>query len=197
MKPKIIGLTGGIGSGKTTIANYFNSLGVPVYIADDEAKEILYLPDTIVAITENFGNTVLTDGIPDKKKLSKLVFDAPDKLQELNAIIHPRVRIHFENWLLKYTDNNFIIKEAAILFESGSYKDCDKVILVTAPEDIRIERVINRDKVSREDVLKRIANQWSDDKKKNHSDFIIENIDLNKAIEQAKFVYKTLKNNIK
>ena len=194
MKPKVIGLTGGIGSGKTTIANYFASLGVPVYIADEEAKKILYTPDAVAEVTAAFGEEVLTEGIPDRKKLATVVFNNPEKLQMLNNIIHPKVGEHFYNWLMAHNNVTFVIKEAAILFESGSYKNCDKVILVTAPEDIRVKRVMDRDGSTAQEVRKRMANQWDDDKKKELSDFIISNIILDDAKNQARSIYNTLKN---
>ena len=133
MDTKIIGLTGGIGSGKSTMANYFASLGVPVYIADEEAKKILYLPEAVKEVKAAFGEQVFTNNIPDRAKLAKVVFNDPEKLAVLNAIIHPKVRQHFTEWLELHKSQNFVIKEAAILFESGSYRDCDKIILVTAP----------------------------------------------------------------
>lgn len=184
MKPKIFGLTGGIGSGKTTIARYFESLGVPVYIADDEAKKIL-VTSAAPLIKETFGEEVFTDGIPDRGKLAILVFNDPEKLKKLNAIIHPAVKHHFDEWVKQHYNESFVIKEAAILFESGSYKDCDAVILVTAPKDIRLKRVMGRDKVAEQEVLKRMDNQWSDEKKSALSTYIIENIDLEFAKKQA------------
>src|SRR5687768_5407833 len=116
MKTKVIGLTGGIGSGKTTIANYFKEQGVPLYIADDEAKAILYTPVAIKEVQETFGDGVLTKGIPDRAKLAALVFNDPEKLKMLNNIIHPKVTEHFREWLAKHRDAKFIIREAAILF---------------------------------------------------------------------------------
>jgi dephospho-CoA kinase len=192
MDTKIIGLTGGIGSGKTTMAKYFASKGIPVYIADDEAKKVMFLPEAIQEITAAFGNDVLSDGLPDKKKLADIVFNDPGKLQILNSIIHPKVRQHFYEWVRKQKDAIFVIKEAAILFESGSYKDCDKIILVTAPLDIRIKRVMDRDKVSRDKVLERIANQWDDEKKKGMSHYIINNVNLDEATKQADKIVKEL-----
>ena len=194
MKTKVVGLTGGIGSGKSTIAAYFKSLGVPVYIADDEAKKILYTSEAAAEVAEVFGNEVFTEGLPDRRKLASKVFNSPEKLRLLNNIIHPKVRQHFDNWLKVYTAEPFVIKEAAILFESGSYKDCDKIILVTAPEEVRIERVMLRDSVTREQVLKRMEAQWDDEKKEALSDYIIQNINLNEAKEDALRILKILNN---
>lgn len=193
MKTKIIGLTGGIGSGKTTIAEYFKLQGVPLYIADDEAKKILNTPNAVKDIVEAFGESVLTGGLPDRAKIAALVFNSPDKLQILNSIIHPKVREHFKDWLEKYKETKFIIKEAAILFESGSYKDCDKIILVTAPKEVRVERVMHRDGVTREKVLERMSAQWDEEKKAELSDYIINNIDLENAKKEAHKILNTLK----
>ena len=189
---KVIGLTGGIGSGKSTIASYFSSLGVPVYIADDEAKKILYTPDAVTEIKEAFGEDVFTDAMPDRQKIATLVFNNPDKLKTLNSIIHPKVKEHFLAWVQNNHNAPFVIKEAAILFESGSYKDCDKIILVTAPAEVRIMRVMQRDNITREKVVERMANQWEDGKKELLSDYIIHNTELDSAKAQARTVFNDL-----
>ncbi len=187
---KIIGLTGGIGSGKSTVASYFKELGVPVYIADDAAKQVLQYPETARKVIETFGEVLNNDGI-DRKKLAQIVFDNPEKLKQLNAIVHPAVHIHFKEWI-KSQDSNFVIKEAAILFESGSYKDCDKIISVSAPTEIRIERVMSRDNVTRVQVLQRMAHQLSDDERNNRSDFVIFNEDLILTKLQVSQIFTTL-----
>ncbi|MGK4567698.1 dephospho-CoA kinase [Flavobacterium sp. 3HN19-14] len=173
---KIIGLTGGIGSGKTTVAQLFEALGVPVYIADAAAKEVSETAEAIAQIRENFGEEIIEDNRINRSLLANIVFNDPGKLQQLNRIIHPLVKIHFGEWLENFKKLPFVIREAAILFESGSYLDCDKIITVTAPLEIRIERVMHRDNTSRESILKRIENQWSDEMKIAKSDFVIENI---------------------
>ena len=172
---KIIGLTGGIGSGKTTIANHFIAAGIPVYIADDEARKIMQSAEIIKEIKDLFGNAIFENGILNREKLAQIVFSNPEKLKLLNSIIHPAVKKHFDNWVLDHKNNSFVIYEAAILFESGSYKNCDKIITVTAPLETRIKRVIQRDKTTREQVLKRINAQWNDDQRIAKSDFVIEN----------------------
>ncbi|HQE34315.1 dephospho-CoA kinase [Flavobacterium alvei] len=174
---KIIGLTGGIGSGKTTIANLFREANIPVYIADDEARKIMQSPEIIEEIKNTFGSEIFDDTILNREKLSQIVFNEPEKLKLLNAIIHPAVRKHFQNWVLNHEKYPFVIYEAAILFESGSYKNCDLIITVTAPIETRIERVIQRDKTTREQVLKRINAQWDDTQRISKSDFVIVNID--------------------
>lgn len=192
MKTRIIGLTGGIGSGKSTIAAYYASLGVPVYIADEEAKKILYTPAVADELIKALGEGIMTDGRPDKAKLADVVFKDPLKLSFLNSIIHPRVAQHFKEWVTANSGSPFVIKEAAILFESGSYKDCDAIILVTAPEDIRINRVMQRDHVSREQVLSRMAAQWDEEKKMALSDYVIHNIDLAHAKNEAVKILKII-----
>jgi dephospho-CoA kinase len=187
---KIIGLTGGIGSGKTTIANYFESFGIPVYIADDEARKIMQSSEIIVAIKTVFGDEVFENELLNREKLAKIVFNETGKLEKLNKIVHPAVKKHFDQWLLQHKKVPYVIYEAAILFESGGYKNCDLIITVTAPVESRIQRVVERDKTTRELVLKRINAQWTDEQRISKSDFIIENT----AIETAKLeVVKILK----
>lgn len=191
---KIIGLTGGIGSGKTTIANHFIAAGIPVYIADDQAKEIMKSAEIIEQIQSCFGNTIFENGVLDRRKLATIVFNNSDKLKLLNSIIHPAVKKHFDNWVVKHKDYPFVIYEAAILFESGNYKNCDKIITVTAPLETRIQRVIQRDKTTRENVLKRINMQWNDNQRIAQSDFVIENIDFMVTKEKVGNILKILKN---
>jgi dephospho-CoA kinase len=192
--PKIIGLTGGIGSGKSTIAKHLEQMGIPVYIADLEAKKILDSEAVISKIIDVFGKDILENKKIDRKKLSNIVFQQPEKLQILNDIIHPEVAIHFKNWIAENQDASIVVKEAAILFESGSYKDCDKIILVTAPKEVRIQRVMKRDKLSRESIESRMANQWSEEKKEALSDFIIVNKNLFDALKSAENIVSLLRN---
>lgn len=180
---KIIGLTGGIGSGKTTIANYFKEMGVPVYIADDKAKEIMQSQSIIKEIKAVFGDAIFENEVLNRAKLADIVFNNVDKLNQLNAIIHPAVKKDFELWLQKNKNYDYVIYEAAILFESGRYKECDVVITVTAPEEIKIERVIKRDKTSRKQVLERMNMQWNDEQRIPVSNFIIFN-DTHKNAKQ-------------
>ena len=189
---KIIGLTGGIGSGKTTIAKFFEAEEILVYIADLEAKKIMQENQTIELIVKSFGKSVVKNNIIDSKILSALVFNNPEKLKILNAIIHPLVKVHFENWILQHLKNVFVIKESAILFESGSYHYCDKIITVYCSEETRIKRVMLRDQCSRTDVLDRIKNQWTDAQKIEKSDFIIENENLESAKIQFKEIFSKL-----
>ncbi len=190
---KIIGLTGGIGSGKSTVANYIASKGIPVYIADEEAKKIMEREDVKQKIQNLFSESVLNpDNSLNRKKIAEFVFNNPNKLKELNDIVHPAVQLHFKNWLNEHKDSPFIIKEVAILFETGGNKQCDKVILITAPEELRIERAMKRDNVTKKDILVRIKNQFSESKKKELSDFIVENINLNNTFLKIDKILKIL-----
>lgn len=191
---KIIGLTGGIGSGKSSIAKHIESLGIPVYIADTEAKKILDTADVIAKVIALFGDDILENGKIDRKKIAALVFQDPEKLKKYNAIIHPEVYLHFQNWVKQHNNYPLVVKEAAILFESGSYKDCDKIILVTAPKENRIQRVMKRDAVTREAVEQRMSHQLDDETKKSMSDFVIENIELEKAKQSAENIITLLRN---
>jgi dephospho-CoA kinase len=190
---KIIGLTGGIGSGKTTIANYFKSFGIPVYIADDEARKIMQSVEIISAIKNVFGDEVFENEKLNREELAKIVFNNSEKLEKLNNIVHPAVKKHFEQWLLQHTAAPYVIYEAAILFESGSYKNCDLIITVTAPIESRIKRVVERDKTTRELVLKRINAQWTDEQRISKSDFIIENTSMETTKLEVVKILKILK----
>ena len=191
---KIIGLTGGIGSGKTTIANHLKSLGIPVYNSDDQAKKILYLPETIKSLKSVFGNSIFSNNLLDKEKLSQLVFNNQEQLKVLNQIIHPKVKIDFDKWLFANKNATLVIKEAAILFESGSYKDCDAIISISAPQELRIQRVINRDHATLEEVMAKINNQWTDDMRNKKGDYVIDNQDIEIACAQTEKIITILLN---
>ena len=191
---KIIGLTGGIGSGKTTIANHLKSLGIPVYNSDEQAKKILYLPETIKSLKSVFGNSIFSNNLLDKEKLSQLVFNNQEELKVLNQIIHPKVKIDFDKWLLANKNAKLVIKEAAILFESGIYKDCDAIISISAPQEIRVQRVIERDHVNYDEVMSRINNQWTDEMRNKKSDYVIDNQDIKIACAQTENYIKILLN---
>jgi len=193
-KTKIIGLTGGIGAGKSTVAEYLKSLGIPVYISDFEAKKIMEHPKVVEKINLTFGDNFNSDKGLNREKLASIVFTNPEKLKQLNAIVHPIVKKHFENWVQNNQQSPWVVKEAAILFESGSYKDCDHIITVTAPIETRIARVIKRDGTTKEKVLQRIKNQISDEERIAKSDFIVENVDFELTKQQVDEILKKLKN---
>ncbi|WP_255318235.1 dephospho-CoA kinase [Flavobacterium aquatile] len=194
-KTKIIGLTGGIGSGKTTIANYLQSKGVPVYVSDIEAKKVMEFPDIVLKIAEVFGKEVLDlNNLLNRDKLAEIVFNNPEKLKQLNAIVHPAVKKHFDNWIIQNKDVPIIVKETAILFESGSYKDCDQIITVSAPLETRIARVLKRDNSTREKILQRINNQLSDDERIARSQYVIMNENFEETKKQVDKILILLKN---
>ncbi|MGG7034266.1 MAG: dephospho-CoA kinase [Flavobacterium sp.] len=190
---KIIGLTGGIGSGKTTVAVFFKELGVPVYIADIEAKKIMESAGVVNSVKNEFGDIVIENNQINRKKLAEIVFSNYEKLQKLNGIVHPLVKRHFEQWVEKHRNHPFVIKEAAILFESGSFVDCDKIITVVAPIQERIERVKSRDLIGVEGIMGRIDSQWTDEMRIGKSDFVIENSDLLQTKKQVKTLFDRLK----
>lgn len=189
---KVIGLTGGIGSGKTTIANYFNEMGLPLYIADDEAKKVMQSEGIIAQIKAAFGDSIFENEILNRAKLAEIVFNDAAQLEKLNAIVHPAVKKDFEIWLDEKKNFQYVIYEAAILFESGRYKDCDVIVTVVAPEELRIERVVKRDNTTREQVLSRMKMQWSDEKRISLSNFVINNSNLKIAREEVVKILKIL-----
>ncbi|MDA9262047.1 dephospho-CoA kinase [Flavobacteriales bacterium] len=182
---KLIGITGGIGSGKSTIAKVFMSMGYPVYNSDIKAKELINNNEKLInSIKLTFGEDLYNTQGLDRKKLASIVFSNPKKLNLLNSIIHPAVGEDFENWV-ELQSNPFVLKEAAILFETGIYKSLDKTILVSAPLETRIERVIKRDNTSREEVLSRMKNQWAEDEKIKLADYVIDNSGQELVIPQV------------
>ena len=189
---KVIGLTGGIGSGKSTLLKWFQMKGVPCFESDAVGRELLNssLRDSVIL---RFGEDIYFDGILDRKKMAKKVFGDKKALADLNKIVHPAVNEAFNNFIEKNQNAPFIINESAIIFETGKYKDFYKVILVISPQNERINRIILRDNVNKENVLSRMEHQLSDSKKIKLADFIIENITLNKLYLQAAEVLKKLK----
>jgi len=189
-----VGITGGIGSGKTTVCKVFETLGVPVYYADLEAKKIQEEDAEVKgAILKEFGENILNaSGAIDRAKLAAIVFNDKDKLQKLNNIVHPAVANHFNNWLAANKTSKYTLQEAAILFESGVYKRVDKIISVIAPVDIRISRTVQRDNISAELVQQRMNNQISDEEKIKRSDFIIYNDEQQLLIPQVIRIHEQL-----
>jgi dephospho-CoA kinase len=177
----IVGLTGGIGSGKTTISKCFESFGIPVYIADDEAKELMNRSKVIKRkLVQLFGETAYKDGELNRSFLASKIFTDKTLLLKMNAIVHPKVASHFWGWLKKQ-EAPYVIKEAAIIFENNLESQYDYIITVVADEDLRIKRVMKRDDASKEKIRSIIKNQLSDAEKIEKSDFVITNNDLDSA----------------
>ena len=192
MTPKIIGLTGGIGSGKTTVANFFKDLGVPIYIADTEAKALMNRSKVIKRkLLKLFGEQAYVDNKLNKPFIASQIFSNKALLKQMNAIVHPKVAKHFSNWVEKQKAA-YVISEAAIIFENGSYKKYDNIITVVAPEEIRLNRVLKRDESSKEKVKAIMKNQWTDKQKTELSDFVITNTDLEDTKHQVGKIHKQL-----
>ena len=189
-----IGITGGIGSGKSTASRLFELLGIPVYYSDTVAKELMDNDSTVKnKIIDVFGaDTILKNNLIDRKIIADIVFNDKDKLQQLNAIIHPAVAKHFDNWLLKQTNAPYILKETAILFESGAYKLVDKIIVVTTPKELRIDRIMLRDRVNRQEVEQRMKNQMNGEELLKLADFIIVNDETQSMIKQVLTIHKNI-----
>lgn len=170
----------------------FSELGIPVYIADVEAKALTNRSKVIRRkLIELLGPEAYSNAAVNSSFVAEKIFNDPELLQQVNKIIHPKVAAHFKRWLKKQ-DSPYVIKEAAILFENGGYKQCDKSILVTAPLGLRMKRLLARDKSSKREIEARMANQWSDSKKKKLADIIIENIDLEDTQKQVNEIHKEL-----
>jgi dephospho-CoA kinase len=189
---KIVGLTGGIGSGKSTLMQWFQKQGVPCFESDAVGRKLLET-DLREAVSEAFGAELyLQTGSLDRKALAEKVFANPAALAKLNQIVHPAVAIAFEDFKKQHANAPFVINEAAILFETGGYKNCDVVILVTTPKSDRIERIINRDGSTKAEVIKRMKNQWEDERKRKLADYVIENSTIKSAQKQAAQILEKL-----
>ena len=194
---KTVGLTGGIGSGKTTIATMFNELGIPIYIADIEAKKLTNSSEEIKAeLLKILGDKAYDEDGLNRKYVADQIFNDAELLKKVNKVIHPQVTKHFKNWA-KQQSEAYCIKEAAILFENGGYKECDYTILVTAPKETRIDRILKRDDITEAEIKSRMDNQWPDEKKIELADFVIENTDIDATKEQVIKVHEYLINTAK
>lgn len=193
---KKIGLTGTIGSGKSVVASVFSHLGVPVYYADQRARMIMDSEEMIAAVVSEFGEEILTeDRKINRKKLGSIVFREPSRLNFLNSLIHPKVKNDFDSWCEQHRQAPYIIHEAAILFESGFYKYFDKNITVYAPEELCIERVMNRDGLSRQEVLLRMSNQYPASQKVQLADYVIVNDEHQFLITQVLKLHRLFSGN--
>tara|TARA_B100000965_G_C19537796_1_gene734187 strand:- start:844 stop:1449 length:606 start_codon:yes stop_codon:yes gene_type:complete len=176
-----IGVTGGMGSGKSTVCNLFRNLGVPIFSSDLKARGLLNTnTDIKKKMKSHFGKDIyLSNGEIDRPRLASIIFSDPNEMEFVTHVVHPEVKLLFKKWHKEYEYTPYVIKEAAILFESGAYHDIDKVITVFAPKEQRINRVIKRDQSRREDILKRMRAQFSDEERNSLADFIIMNEDGN------------------
>lgn len=188
-----IGITGNIGSGKTTVSKMFTVLGIPVFYADTEAKNLMTAdPILIAAIKKTFGQAAyFADGSLDRKYIANIVFNDEQELAKLNALVHPAVFRAFDAWVAGIKNAPYVVKEAALLFESTSYKMCDFSLLVTAPLQLRIERVTKRDHITPADVQAREAKQFTEAKKRELANYIIENNETQLLIPQVLKLHDT------
>lgn len=187
-----IGLTGGIGSGKSTVAKVFEILGIPVYYADTAAKKLMNTdPELRKAIQLEFGNDAYTGQELNRKKIASIVFNNPAKLEKLNQLIHPVTIRDAEEWMKKQ-NSPYAIKEAALLFESGANAGLDKIIGVSAPQQLRIKRVMERDGVNQEEVISRMNRQWDEERKMNQCDEVIINNEQELIIPQVLDLHRKL-----
>ena len=188
-----VGLTGGIGSGKTTVAHVFETLGIPVYYADTEAKRIMNEDAELKeAIIKNFGSASYKNGELDRAYLSQIVFNDSYRLDVLNSLVHPATIRDADLWM-KNQNSPYVIKEAALLFESGAAGHLDYVIGVYAPSEMRIKRVMQRDGVSREEILKRIKSQMDENIKMKLCDFVITNDESELVVSQVLKIHEQLR----
>ena len=190
----VIGITGGIGSGKSTIVKMFSKFKkIAIYIADDEAKKLMNTSDEIKSqLISEFGKEVYVNNKLNRPHLANIVFNNKEKLAVLNAIVHPIVNNHLQHFIRHNSNKDYILYENAILFENGSNAFCDKIITVTAPENIRIQRVLKRDNSTIEAVTNRIKNQWNQNKKTLQSNYIVQNLTLTKSEEQILRIHNIL-----
>lgn len=188
----VVGITGGIGSGKSTICLIFELFRIPVYNSDARAKFLMNSsPNLIQNIQANFGTEMYLNGELDRAKLAKKVFSDQDALNQLNALVHPAVGRDFDEWMDQF-ENQIVIKEAAILIESGAYKQCDKVVVVDASEEVQLNRVVLRDQISENEVKTRMNHQLSNKDRLKYADYIIDNSGSQLLIPQVRKIISAL-----
>lgn len=188
-----VGLSGGIGSGKTYIASLFQELGIAVYNSDIAAKRLMNKNITIKhALVAKFGDTSYLNGELNRSFIADKVFKNKEALKWLNGIVHPVVADDFKTWKSKQQNSPYIIKEAAILIESMAYKECDQIIIVTAPENIRLDRVMKRDKVSQEQIYDRIRNQIPEEERVQYANFVINNDGTKNVLHDIRIIHNKL-----
>lgn len=192
MSPLIVGLTGGIGSGKSTVAKIFEAFSIPCYSADVRAKQLMVEDSVLMRqLKEHFGEELYQEGRLNRAWLASRIFHSESDRIFVNSVVHPAVKQDFERWV-ESNSSPYVLKEAAILFETGGYKDLDATILVTAPEDVRVSRVMKRDGATESEVKSRIRSQWSDDRKMKLADFVLLNDGEHALIPQVKAIHETI-----
>lgn len=192
-KPLSVGITGGIGSGKTLVTKLFSLLKVPIYSADERAKTIMNT-DLIEPITSAFGAESYIEGTLNRAYIASKVFSNKTELAKLNTIVHPAIALDFTNWVNEHSNAQYVIKEAALVVENGAYKELDKLIVVTSPQKLRVERIKSRDSFRSEDeILSIISNQSSDEEKIKLADYIISNNEENLLIPQVLKIDKKIR----
>ena len=195
--PLQVGITGGIGSGKSLVSRIFKCLGAHVYDADGRAKNLMSTDAELASqIKKEFGPlSYRPDGTLDRTYLGKVTFGKSDRLEKLNHLVHPRVAQDYQNWINRHSSFKYILREAALLYEAGAYKTIDKMIVVSAPENVKIKRVLARDpQRSRDDVKAIIASQWPDEEKLKRADFIIYNDNQHLVIPQVLMLHNQFTN---
>ena len=192
----IIGLTGGIGSGKTIVSQLFKTLGCVIYNSDSRAKDLYFNSEVKQQVISLLGQEAYTiNGELNKVFISQTVFSDEAKLKQLNGIIHPAVKKDFDLFVKSYPAETFIIKESALLFEENLYLKCDATILVTAPIELKIERIVKRNALSKIEIEKRMHTQWADEQKIPLADFVIVNDEKQAIVPQVITIFNKLKNN--
>jgi len=192
-RPLEVGITGGIGSGKSIVCRIFHCLGIPIYDADSRAKKLMTTDGILVEqIKKEFGTlSYHPDGSLNRAHLSQTVFGNPERLKALNDLVHPRVGLDYDAWVQKYKESSFVIREAALLFEAGVNASLGRVIVVYAPAHIRLKRVLVRDPQRTEQEVKNIMNnQWADEEKMKRADAVVYNDEQHLVIPQVLSLYK-------
>jgi len=188
-----VGITGGIGAGKSLVCRIFETMNVPVFHADDESKKILFNDEKVVdELRKTFGEEIFSEGIPDRKKIASIVFRNQEKLKFLNSILHEITFQHFTEWVLEKKNAPYTLMEAALIYESGAEKFLDKVIAVASPEAIRIKRTMERDRLTEQEVRARMKNQLEPEVVEKRADFTIVNDEEQLIIPQVCAIHEQL-----
>ena len=191
-----VGITGGMGSGKSRVCNMLKNLGVPIFSSDDAGKYLLNNDDTLKRdIKKTFDSDMYTSsGRIDRDRMAKLVFNNPEELTKLNALVHPRVKAEFDSWCKKNEKKPYVVKEAAILFEIGKHKELDKMVTVFCPKEERIRRIILRDDATKESIEKRMIHQYTDAERNALADYILINDGKEDLLPQVMELHELLLN---